>query len=120
MTAPRSTSAEEDSHARSSQAAGVMKIAIIVLLAVVLGSNTPVVAGLKHDKEFEITTLSSHPDKVTAGGALIRIDVPSDVALEDVVVTRNGADVKVRCRPAPAEGNRALLREVRGGRRPGP
>jgi hypothetical protein len=40
--------------------------------------------------DFGITTLSSRPDTVTAGDALIRIDVPRTVPMDTVSVTVNG------------------------------
>ena len=43
--------------------------------------------------EFRITTLSSSPDTVTAGDALIRIDVPRVVPMGKVSVTLNGTDI---------------------------
>ncbi|HZA13840.1 MAG TPA: DUF6351 family protein, partial [Myxococcaceae bacterium] len=43
--------------------------------------------------DFTITALSSRPDTVTGGDALIRIDVPANVPLDKVSVTVNGSDV---------------------------
>jgi len=43
--------------------------------------------------DMKITTLSSHPQMVSGGDALVKIEVPDDVSLDKVVVTLNGADV---------------------------
>jgi hypothetical protein len=48
--------------------------------------------------EFTITTLSSSPEMITAGDALIRIDVPHVVPMAKVTVTLNGADITAKLR----------------------
>jgi len=42
---------------------------------------------------LSLTTLSSRPDVVTGGDALVRIDAPDGVALSDIRVELNGADI---------------------------
>jgi hypothetical protein len=62
---------------------------IAVLFLAVAESN----AAPKSHQDFTITTLSSHPELVTGGDALVRVDVPGHVARESVLVTLNGVDV---------------------------
>ena len=54
-------------------------------------------AGASHaappPKDFVVEVLSSRPDSVTAGDALLRIDVPRNVPMQHVTVRLNGADV---------------------------
>ncbi len=61
---------------------------------------------------FVITVLSSAPDQVSDGDALIRIDVPLTVPLHQVGVTAAGADVSDAFTPAP--DGRALVGLVDG------
>jgi hypothetical protein len=42
---------------------------------------------------FQVTTLSSRPDLVTGGSALVQVTYPVDVTVANVKVTLNGADV---------------------------
>jgi len=60
----------------------------ILFLAVAESSAAP-----EGRRDFMITTLSSHPELVTGGDALVRVDVPGQVAREAVVVTLNGVDI---------------------------
>jgi hypothetical protein len=50
-------------------------------------------AAAKGQHDFTITTLSSHPELVTGGDALVRVDVPADIARESILVTLNGVDI---------------------------
>jgi hypothetical protein len=43
--------------------------------------------------QFTISILSSRPDQVSGGDALVRVDVPRTVPLHQVTVLRNGEDV---------------------------
>jgi hypothetical protein len=63
-------------------------------------------------EEFVLSVLSSRPDQVSGGDALVRVDVPRTVPLQQVTVLRNGEDVTAAFRPA-ADG-RALEGLVEG------
>ena len=43
--------------------------------------------------QLAITTLSSRPDMVSGGNALLRVDVPAQFSLGQIVVKLNGQDV---------------------------
>ena len=51
---------------------------------------------------FRIVTLSSQPDKISGGDALVRVDVPEDVPLETITIKRNGQDITPAFRPQPS------------------
>jgi hypothetical protein len=59
-----------------------------------------------------ISTLSSSPDRVSGGDAVVKIDVPAGVALAAIRVTLNGADVTGAFRPA--DSGHALVGLVTG------
>ena len=61
---------------------------------------------------FQITTLSTRPDKVSGGDVLVRIDVPDSTPLAEITVKRNGRDITAAFRPDPH--HHALLGLVRG------
>jgi hypothetical protein len=62
--------------------------------ALALGSMVAAFAGAAlAANTASIQTLSSHPDKVTGEDSLVRVDVPSNVALQNVMVKLNGANV---------------------------
>ena len=73
------------------------------LAGILLATAVPVFAA-----GISIKSLSTHPDTVTGGDALIGVDVPSDVALDQVVVKLNGADV------TPAFHSNAATRTLTG------
>src|SRR6476620_6167172 len=58
-------------------------IATLAIVAV------PALAG----NSFRIVTLSSQPDKISGSDALVRVEVPKDVPLEDITIKRNEQDV---------------------------
>jgi len=60
----------------------------VLFLAVTESNGAPT-----ERQDFTITTLSSHPELVTGGDALVRVDVPGDVKREAVLVTLNGVDI---------------------------
>ncbi len=64
------------------------------------------------DGGFELSILSSSPDQVTGGDALVRVDVPSAVHLNKVTVELNGTDVTGAFVPEP--GDHALVGLVDG------
>ena len=59
------------------------------------------------DGEAELTVLSSRPDMVSGGDALLAVSLPSGASAADVRVTVNGADATPAFRPDPA-GQRLL------------
>jgi hypothetical protein len=61
---------------------------------------------------FRITTLSSRPDKVSGGDALVRVDAPDSTPLSQITVRRNGQDVTAAFRIDTE--HHALLGLVRG------
>lgn len=61
---------------------------------------------------LSISVLSSRPDLVTGGDALVRVAVPNHVDLASVLVTLNGADVRGAFRPDAA--SRTLTGLVQG------
>jgi len=63
--------------------------AVPVALSLGLAFGVPVLAA----GALQIEVLSTQPHLVTGDDALVRIDVPPDIALADVRVTRNGTDV---------------------------
>ena len=63
-------------------------------------------------QQFVLAVLSSRPDQVSGGDALVRVDVPRTVPLQQVTVTRNGEDVTTAFAPAP--DGRALQGLVEG------
>ena len=65
----------------------------VVSGVVVAGGLAACLAGDAADGSFGITTLSSRPEMVTGGAALVAVDAPAGVPLSDVRVTANGTDV---------------------------
>lgn len=61
---------------------------------------------------WQIATLSSRPDKVSGGDALVRIDVPNNAPLTGITVRRNGQDISSSFRTDAAQ--HALIGLVRG------
>ena len=79
-------------------------IAAVAML--VAGMSASLLVGTAHAAdEIEVTVLSGRPDTVSGGDALLRVDVPADVALSDVRVAVNGTDATAAFR-ADADGNR--------------
>ena len=62
--------------------------------------------------ELTIEVLSSAPEQVSGGDALVRVEVPRTVPLHQVTVTLDGADVTGAFSPVP--GVRALVGLVEG------
>jgi hypothetical protein len=77
----------------------VVALGLLVALAPPSGAVTPVA------KDFTIAVLSSDPSQVSGGDALVEIEVPRNVPLHQVRVTRNGVDVTDRF----TEGNDRTL-----------
>jgi len=53
---------------------------------------------------LEIKTLSSRPDLVSGGDALVEIKAPAGVSLNDITVTFNGKDVTTQFKRDPDSG----------------
>jgi Tannase-like family of unknown function (DUF6351) len=77
----------------------VRRLARVVVAIAIASVAVPAEAGLAspdglgHRRSFELTVLSSRPDQVTGGDALIQVTVPRTVPLHRVDVLRNGTDV---------------------------
>src|SRR5215204_4201275 len=89
----------------------------LVAIAMVVTIAGPVATAAGQHKppagqEFVLSVLSSRPDQVSGGDALVRVDVPRTVPLQQVTVTRNGEDVTAAFAPAP--DGRALQGLVEG------
>ncbi len=71
----------------------VARVAAVVGAVAVVGGLAACIAGDAAPGAFGVTTLSSRPDMVTGGSALVAVDAPAGVPLSDVRVTANGTDV---------------------------
>jgi Tannase-like family of unknown function (DUF6351) len=82
-------------------------VVVIAVLAVVAGSGVPVNAAEQTDADHgvHLRVLSSRPDQVTGGNALVQVQVPSDVSLSDVTLLRNGSDVTGELHPDGQPGS---------------
>ena len=85
--------------------------ALVVSLAIVGREQAPTTAA-GGCCGFEISILSSSPDMVSGGDALVRVDVPKIVPLSLVRVKLNGEDVTAAFTPDPEE--HALVGVVEG------
>src|SRR5437763_13381522 len=61
----------------------------LLLAGLAMAAMTPAFAA----DQLAITTLSSRPDMVSGGNALLRVDVPAQFSLGQIVVKLNGQDV---------------------------
>jgi Tannase-like family of unknown function (DUF6351) len=88
--------------------------AAVAAVVTLCGLVTPAAAQAQPPsrQQFALSVLSSRPDQVTAGDALVRVDVPHTVPLHQVTVLRNGVDVTAAF--APAADGRALEGLVEG------
>ena len=71
----------------------------MVVLGVLAALAGPATAAPPFSREFTISVLSSDPQQVSGGDALVQIDVPRNVPVHHVKVTRNGDDVTDRFDP---------------------
>ena len=101
---------------RGAQFAGLRRM---LVLAVAMGVSVSMVSPAVADRgdpggpsALAISVLSSAPDQVSGGDALVRVDVPRTVPLHQVTVTRNGVDVTDQFAPAP--DGRAVVGVVDG------
>jgi hypothetical protein len=83
-----------------------MSILIVALLSCFSGDN----AFAQNPATFEIKTLSSRPDLVSGGDALVEVTAPSGVTLSQIRLTLNGKDVTERLKTTPyARSFRGLI-----------
>lgn len=75
-------------------------LSLFLCTLVVIG---PAVTGVQaQDRALQLRTLSSRPELVTGGDALVRVDVPAGASLAGVRITLNGADVTAQLRADPS------------------
>ena len=68
------------------------------------------------DQKFHITVLSSRPEMVSGGDALVQVAVPPDAALDQAVIRLNGQDVSTMFHPdAAAHTLRGLVTGLKVG-----
>src|SRR3989449_2063693 len=65
----------------------------IIALTVAIGLATVSQAKEGFDRDFEIKTLSSRPDTVSGGDAVVQVTLPRYASARDVVLELNGVDV---------------------------
>ncbi|GAC1541528.1 MAG: DUF6351 family protein [Myxococcales bacterium] len=68
-------------------------------LMAILALMAPLAAAAEADDAFVIRTLSTHPDTVSGGDVLVRVDVPRGVPFDSVVVSVNGTDTSAAFSP---------------------
>jgi hypothetical protein len=75
-------------------------LSLFLCTLVVIGAA---VTGVQaQDRALQLRTLSSRPELVTGGDALVRADVPAGASLAGVRITLNGADVTAQLRADPS------------------
>jgi Tannase-like family of unknown function (DUF6351) len=79
------------------------KFFLFTLALVLAGLALSGRGGTLADGGLEISILSSNPGHVTGGDALVRVDVPASVPLDQVSVELNGVDVTGAFQPVPGE-----------------
>jgi hypothetical protein len=77
---------------------------VIAVIAMVTGSSVPVHAD-QSDPGVHIRVLSSRPDQVTGGNALVQVQVPDGFPLSEVTLLRNGTDVTGELHPDAQGGS---------------
>src|SRR6266550_3420276 len=92
--------------ARSVRVVGAAVLAIAVVPALIAITSVRAADGL------QLRVLSSRPDLVSGGDALVRVDLPAGMAAREVKLTVNGADATAKLK-ADASG-RALAGLVTG------
>jgi hypothetical protein len=75
-------------------------VAILAILISSGGSN-----GLARSAQLEIKTLSSRPDLVSGGDALVEVKAPAGIPLNQITLTLNGKDVTNQLKPETASGS---------------
>ena len=66
-----------------------------IILAAFLCGLAAIVSNqaLAAESAFQITTVSTRPDKISGGDVLVRINVPETVAAGQLLVRLNGQDI---------------------------
>src|ERR1700687_1732371 len=72
---------------------GIMKKTIKLLCGCALIMAMSHTSGDAADQKFHITVLSSRPEMVSGGDALVQVAVPPDAALDQAMIRLNGQDV---------------------------
>src|SRR5262245_59880071 len=83
----------------------VCRVAAVVL--VVLSSWLS--AHAQSHQKLEIRTLSSHPDLVSGGDALVEVKTPAGVTVSQLTLTLNGKDVTSQLKEESSGSFRALI-----------
>jgi hypothetical protein len=90
-----------------------LALVLAVGIAAALGVTVPTAEAQRGGPdEVTVTVLSSRPDQVSGGDALVRIDVPRTLPLHQVKITLNGVDVRRVFEPV--RGQRSLIGLVDG------
>jgi hypothetical protein len=71
----------------------IVAVMLVALLAVPAAADPATADHPRPRPSFQVTVLSSRPDQVSGGDALVEVAVPRTVPLHKVEVTRNGEDV---------------------------
>jgi Tannase-like family of unknown function (DUF6351) len=79
-------------------------LVIAAEVALIAGLVSPASADTV-DHMVQIQVLSSRPEQVTGGDALVRVTPPDSVPLAEVALLRNGSDVTGELRPDPDGGS---------------
>jgi hypothetical protein len=74
-------------------ALGLIATVVLCTAALTVGHSRPAHAQHSGHHDFDITVLSSRPDTVTAGDALVRVEVAADVPMSQVTIELNHEDV---------------------------
>jgi len=90
----------------------ILAMAALVVGLAILGQGEVPTSAASDGDSFEISILSSSPDMVSGGDALVRVDVPTIVPLHQVTVELNGDDVSGAFAPEPED--HALVGLVEG------
>jgi hypothetical protein len=88
------------------------KLLVLVMAVVISGLALQGQDAARAGAGLEISVLSSSPDMVSGGDALVRVDVPNDTPLDQVSVALNGASVTTAF--APALDGHAIVGLVEG------
>lgn len=95
--------------ARRDRALAIGIAAAMVGVLLPLTASTPAEADDLTRPGYRIEVLSGRPDSVTGGDALVEVRVPTDVDLDDVTVSLDGADVDAHFRPVDDHALRGLV-----------
>ncbi len=82
--------------------AWLFAIAVAFAITVTNGSFSERQAAAQSTAKLEIKTLSSRPDLVSGGDALVEVKAPAGTALNHVTLTLNGKDVSAQLKLDPA------------------